>query len=133
MMVYGKGCKGNFQLLLRLVKKSPVFPALHNRRSMISIENLCNFVRMIVDSGDSGVFFPQNRDYVDTVEMAKIMADTLGRHVIFCKAAGLAVRLLIPVFRPAKKAFSTLIYQNCEKHDFCYCTEEFEPSVQNSI
>jgi len=132
-MVYGKGCKGNFQLLLRLVQKSPVFPAVHNRRSMISVENLCSFLQMIVDSGACGVFFPQNREYVDTVEMAKTIAKVLGKRVFFSRLAGLAVRLLIPVLRPARKAFSTLIYQDCEQHDFCYCETDFESSVRSSI
>ena len=39
-MVYGSGCKGNFQTVVKLVKRSPVFPQLRNERSMIHIDNL---------------------------------------------------------------------------------------------
>lgn len=132
-MVYGKNCKGNFQLLLKLVQKSPVFPAVNNQRSMISIENLCAFVRMVIDNKDSGVFFPQNREYVNTTEMAAMMAEILGRRVFFSRLAGAAVGALMPVFGMARKAFSSLTYQDCEKHDFRYCKEDLAQSVRKSI
>jgi len=132
-MVYGKGCKGNYQLLLKLVKKSPVFPAVKNQRSMISVENLSSFVRMVIVERYTGVFFPQNREYVNTTEMANVMAEALGRKVWFSKIAGLGVRILIPCFAKARKAFSTLIYQDCEQFDYQYCIEDMTDSVRNSI
>ena len=132
-MVYGKDCKGNFQLMLGLVKKSPVFPVVKNQRSMISIGNLCSFLRMVIDNSDVGVFFPQNREYANTTEMAEIMTDVLGRRLFFSRLAGLAVSLLMHVSGMARKAFSTLIYQDCEKHDFRYCTETFVDSLRDSV
>ena len=39
-MVYGPDCPGNFSRLRRLAGMTPVFPKLHNQRSMIYIENL---------------------------------------------------------------------------------------------
>ena len=132
-MVYGKNCRGNFQLMLKLAKKSPVFPVVSNRRSMISIDNLCAFVRLVIDGEEAGVFFPQNREYVNTTEMVKIMAKTLNRRIFFSCLAGVAVGAMVPVVGMARKAFSTLIYQDCEKHDFCYCEDSFEESVRKSV
>ena len=57
-MVYGKNCRGNFQLMLKLMKKSPVFPVVRNQRSMISVRNLCAFIRMVIDRQLDGLFFP---------------------------------------------------------------------------
>ena len=54
-MVYGKGCKGNYQLLRKLVLKSPVFPAFKNQRSMIYIDNLCIFIKWVIDSKGDGI------------------------------------------------------------------------------
>lgn len=34
-MIYGPGCKGNFPRLAWLGVKAPVFPAWHNKRSML--------------------------------------------------------------------------------------------------
>ncbi len=132
-MVYGKNCRGNFQTMKKLVEKSPIFPAVRNQRSMISIDNLCSFVRMAVDNQLSGTFFPQNREYVSTTAMARIMADSLGRNVWFSRAAGLAVQTLASFYPTARKAFSSLTYENCEQHNYCYCVEEFEVSVRKSI
>ena len=132
-MVYGKNCRGNFQLMLKLVKKSPVFPVVGNKRSMISIRNLCAFVRLVIDRQEAGVFCPQNREYVNTTHMARLMAGESGRKVLFSHLAGFCVRCMVPMWGVARKAFSTLIYQDCEKHDFCYCEDSFEESVRKSV
>lgn len=34
-MVYGKGCKGNFATLSKLARRTPLFPLIENKRSMI--------------------------------------------------------------------------------------------------
>lgn len=132
-MVYGKNCRGNFQLMSTLVRKSPIFPAIQNQRSMISITNLCAFIRLLVDKQQGGVFFPQNKAYVNTTEMAKLIAKALDRKLWFSRLAGWGVKMLIPLFSKAKKAFASLIYQDLEVFDFCYCEEDFSQSVENSI
>ncbi len=132
-MVYGKNCRGNFQTMKKLVEKSPVFPAVKNQRSMISIDNLCSFVRMAVDEQLCGTFFPQNREPISTTAMARIMADALGRRVWFSRLAGIAVQVLASFYPTARKAFSSLTYEGCEQHDYRYCVEEFEDSVRRSV
>ena len=132
-MVYGKNCRGNFQTMKKLVEKSPVFPAVKNQRSMISIDNLCSFVRMAVDEGLSGTFFPQNREPVSTTAMARIMAEVLGRNVWFSRLAGIAVQVLASFYPTARKAFSSLTYEGCEQHNYRYCVEDFEESMRKSI
>ena len=132
-MVYGKDCRGNFQLFLTLVKKSPVFPAVKNQRSMIAITNLCAFVRLIIDRTATGVFCPQNREYVNTTEMAKVMASALGRRVWFSRPAGWLIRCIIPVVGKARKAFASLYYKDWEAFDFAYCEETFDESIRRSL
>lgn len=132
-MVYGKNCRGNFQTMKKLVAKSPVFPAVKNQRSMISIDNLCSFVRMAVDEQLCGTFFPQNREPISTTAMAHIMADVLGRRVWFSRLAGIGVQVLAAFHPTARKAFSSLTYEGCEQHDFAYCVEDFDESVRRSV
>ena len=60
-MIYGKGCKGNYVTLAKLAKKLPVFPWVENQRSMLYIENLSEFVRLILEDEAEGIFCPQNR------------------------------------------------------------------------
>lgn len=132
-MVYGPGCKGNFQTVVKLVKKLPVFPQLHNQRSMIYIDNLCEFLKLCIDEGESGLFFPQDRDYMQTSQMARTIAGTLGRRVFFCRLAGFAVRLMIPFLSIAKKAFGSLIYRDTERHDYRYCIRTGTGPVADSV
>ena len=44
-MIYGPNSKGNFPRLAKLAVKTPVFPAFHNKRSMLFIDNLSEFVK----------------------------------------------------------------------------------------
>ena len=47
-MIYGKGSKGNYPVLAKLAKKFPVFPDVDNERSMLYIENLCEFLCQVM-------------------------------------------------------------------------------------
>ena len=110
-MVYGKNCKGNFQTVVKLVKKSPVFPKVKNSRSMIHIDILCKYVKEYIDRKVSGVLLPQNAEYMNTSEMAKAIAQKLGKKIHVSATLGIAVKLLCPFVSSAKKAFGTLVYE----------------------
>ena len=47
-MIYGRGSKGNYPTLAKLAKKLPVFPNIDNQRSMLHIDNLCEFLCQIM-------------------------------------------------------------------------------------
>ena len=81
-MIYGKGSKGNYPILAKLAKKLKIFPSVKNQRSMIYIENFLEFVKKVIDNEDSGVFFPQNSQYVSTVDMVKKISEVSGRKII---------------------------------------------------
>lgn len=132
-MVYGKGCKGNFQTVVKLVKKSPIFPNVKNERSMIYIDNLSAFIKLSIDNGLSGVYFPQNRFYVCTLDMAKYIANSLNRKCCFEYLTGGIVCVLRLFFPMAKKAFGSLVYQNTEDFNFSYVIAENEQSVVCSV
>jgi len=73
-MVYGKGCKGNYPKLAKLGKITPLFPDIDNKRSMIYVDNLSKFLKVIIDDNQSGLFFSQNNEYVKTSELVKLIA-----------------------------------------------------------
>ena len=60
-MIFGKGSKGNYPLLSKLARKLPAFPKVENKRSMLYIGNLVEFVRLMVENGEHGTFWPQNK------------------------------------------------------------------------
>ena len=108
-MVYGKGCKGNYQRLSKLALKTPIFPDIHNKRSMIYIDNLSEFVRLLVDNCSDGLFFPQNSEYVNTTEMVRLIAEVHNRKIIMTKLFNPLIRLLN--VNVLNKVFGDLIYK----------------------
>lgn len=132
-MVYGPGCKGNFQTVVKLVKMLPVFPLIRNRRSMIHVDNLVEFIKLCIDQGLEGLYFPQNREYVRTSHMARCIAQKLGKRVFFSRLLGLGVLCIRPFVGTAKKAFGTLIYENTEQHGFSYCVREQDNSIFHAV
>ena len=132
-MVYGKGCKGNFQTLVNLVKKTTIFPNVKNQRSVIYIDNLISFVKLSVDNGLSGLYFPQNRFYVCTSDMAKYIATSLNRKIYLEYLMGRIVCVLRLLFPMAKKAFGSLVYQNVEDFNFSYVIMDNEQSIIRSV
>ena len=111
-MVYGKNCKGNFQKLVRLVEILPIFPRCNNRRSMIYIDNLSEFVRVCIDKELSGVFFPQNKEYVCTDELVLMIARQKNKPMIISSVLGVVVKMLQPFSSHLRKAFGSLIIAN---------------------
>ncbi len=132
-MVYGKGCKGNFQAVLKLVRKLPLFPLCRNARSMLYVDHLSAFVKRMVDDERGGLVFPQNREYVTTSHMAELIAKDLNKSLYLSRLAGFGVTLLRPVVPMARKAFGDLYYKNTEELDFSYCTLPFEETIRRSI
>lgn len=118
-MVYGKGCKGNYQSLRSFALKSPVFPNYDNQRSMIYIGNLCEFVKKVIDEERQGLFFPQNIEYVNTSDMVREIAKEHDKRIKLTRAFNLGIKT-IPV-GIVKKVFGSLTYEKVDlvdKFDF---------------
>lgn len=125
-MIYGSGSKGNYQQLKKLALKLPVFPDIKNKRSMLFIDNLNQFLKQIIDAGSSGIFFPQNEEYVRTSHMVKEIAETHGKKIYLFSWMNWAVKLLgyMPgkVGKLTNKAFGTIYYKDV--HGFSVTREE---------
>lgn len=84
-MIYGKGSKGNYRTLAQLAKKLPIFPDVDNERSMLYIENLCEFLCQIMllkpYHRNSVVLLPQNGEWTKTSDMVKVIAKASGKKI----------------------------------------------------
>lgn len=113
-MIYGKGSKGNYQELSKLACKLPLFPIVKNMRSMLHIDNLCQFIKLMIDNEEDGVFSPQNGEYTNTSDMVKIIAETKGHKIIMVPFTNFLVKLMgkIPgkIGGMATKAFGNSAY-----------------------
>lgn len=130
-MIYGPGNKGNLPRLAWLATKTPVFPAWHNRRSMLHVANLAEFVRQIIIREKGGVFFPQNAEYADTVDIVRLFAKEHGRKIWISRIFNPFVWLgsfLIPAI---PKMFSDSYYvQEMSRYDFDYQVVDFKESLK---
>lgn len=113
-MIYGKGSKGNYPLLVKLAIKLPVFPIVKNRRSMLHIDNLCEFIRLMIDNEEAGIFFPQNDEYTNTSDMVEMIAKVKGHKIIMIPGVNFIIQLMTKI--PGKigtlsnKAFGNSAY-----------------------
>lgn len=94
-MIYGKGSKGNYPTLAKIAKKLPVFPNVNNQRSMLYIDNLCEFLCQIMlikeVKQNATVLIPQNAEWTKTTEMVKEIARVSGKGIVELKILALAV------------------------------------------
>ena len=136
-MVYGKKSKGNYRTLAKLAKKMPFFPDVNNERSMLYIDNLCEFLCQIMIRGEGGVFWPQNAEYNRTSEMVKLIASVSGHEIVISKAlnwtVALASRIPGKIGCLANKAFGSMVYdQSISQYDFEYRIIDLKTSIERT-
>lgn len=132
-MIYGKGCRGNYPRLAGLAKKLPVFPKVNNQRSMLYIETLCAFVEKLLESGKGGLYFPQNREYVNTTDMVSAIAKRHGKKLRTIPGFGWLIRMAESRVGVVGKAFGTLTYDMSMSRDFADAGQlSFEETIRRT-
>lgn len=109
-MIYGKGSKGNYPRLANMAKKIPIFPDIDNERSMLHADNLCEFIKVMIDHEETGLYFPQNKEYVKTSELVKTIADVHGKKMMMTKVFNPVLRLMFGI-GIVNKVFGNLVYE----------------------
>lgn len=133
-MIYGKGSRGNYPLLAKLAVKLPFFPKEDNQRSMLYIGNLCRFVELMVENGERGVFYPQNREYVRTADMVTAIAAEHGKRMpltcVFHPGLVLLGKIGGKLGALTDKAFGSIVYEKeMSEYKEEYRVYGFEESV----
>jgi len=114
LMVYGDGCKGNYQMLEKLARIVPVLPTYENRRSLVSVDTLCAYMKDVIDRRSRGIFFPQDKEDVCTCALIQRIAERQGRKLRRIKILDPAVKLFCLTTDLGKKAFGNLVYQKLD-------------------
>lgn len=110
-MIYGPGSKGNYPILSKLARKLPIFPVVNNQRSMLFIGNLTEFVRLMIDRQERGIFWPQNAEYSNTTDLVKKIARAQGKDICLVRGLGWALKLMSHVTGLVNKAFGSMCYE----------------------
>lgn len=132
-MVYGPNCKGNFQKLKKITKFSPIFPDIENERSMLYIDNLCEFIKQVIDTEKNGIFFPQNKEYISTKQIIQIMAENMNKRVHFIKLFNPILKLMSKRINLINKVFGSKIYAKEMSGEFNYIVVDNEESIRRSV
>lgn len=109
-MIYGHGSKGNYPTLSMIAQKLPVFPKVDNSRSMLYIDHLSEFVRLMIENEEQGIFWPQNKEYSNTSEVVQLIAKAHGKRVLLVPGFTWALQLMSHVVVYINKAFGSIIY-----------------------
>lgn len=133
-MIYGKGSKGNYRRLSSLARKAPIFPDIKNCRSMLHIDNLCEFVKLLIEHESSGIFYPQNREYVTTSEMVKAIALCHNKKLRLTGIFNPVIRVCGRFAGIVNKVFGSMAYEKemSEYWGYQYCVVDFEESIRRT-
>lgn len=124
-MIYGPGCKGNYLMLEKITKLSPVFPKVNNKRSIVHINNLCELICHVVftinNNEHSVVLMPQDEKIVSTSDIVLDISKINNYKIHITRS--ITPALFIFKFIPGKlrslctKAFGSFAY---DKNLECY-------------
>ena len=109
-MVYGEGCKGNYQTLRKFALKFKAFPDVYNQRSMISIENMSKAVVGMIKEPRIAVYHPQDLEYVKTYDMVKEITEDAGYKFHRMVLGRSLIRFLSKHVKVFAKVFGSLTY-----------------------
>lgn len=132
-MIYGKGSKGNYPMLSKLAKKLPVFPKINNQRSMLYVENLCEFVRLMISNNAQGIYYPQNSEYTSTTTIVKTINP--GIRISGILNIGVFIGSKVPgkISGLCNKAFGNLVYEkSMSQYSENYCRYGLRESIEKT-
>lgn len=129
-MIYGNGSKGNYPRLAKLAQKFPLFPNFDNKRSMLFIDNLSEFIKNIVDFQEEGTFFPQNKDHVKTSDMVLEISKIHKKKHYQTKMFNPLIKSLRRI-NTINKVFGDLYYESSiSQYDFDYQNVSLTESIK---
>lgn len=116
-------------------QKLPVFPDYPQRKSLIFIDNLCEFIRLLIDNNSKGIFCPQNIEYASTSVMVNAIAKYSGHKIWLTTLLNPFVWLGIKLIRFVQRAFDDDAYDLSLSNDFDgkYNVVSFEESIKRSV
>ncbi|MFD1411497.1 NAD-dependent epimerase/dehydratase family protein [Lapidilactobacillus gannanensis] len=142
-MIYGPMSKGNFPILVKMAKSFPIFPKIDNQRSMLFVDNLSEFICQIIAFRlHTNIYFPQNKEYVNTSCLVKTIRDSLNRRTLLLSGFTGIINCFVKQHNGfgiyADKAFGSVIYAKSLSSNSAvrlngYQVVEFDESVRRSV
>jgi nucleoside-diphosphate-sugar epimerase len=100
-MIHGPGNKGNLNLLYQLVSKGLPWPlgAFENKRSFLSIENLCFVIKELLQNAaiPSGIYNVADDESLSTNDLIELLGQSLGKPNKIMKISASLIRRLAAI------------------------------------
>lgn len=113
-MIYGKNAPGNIDSLVKLVKKSSIIPLanIQNKRSFISIQNLCYLINEVITQQKAGIFLASDDEPLSTSRLIELIAKNLDKKVYLVKIP--FFETLLKILKPSfhKRLYGSLEVDN---------------------
>ena len=110
-LVYGPDCPGEYEFFSNLLMENKTVPAITNKLSVIHISTLCAFLQYLLVNNITGIFHPQNKEYLSTLELLEIISKE--KNLEYKTSKFLAWRYKIfkkSIPEDIKTGFGTVIY-----------------------
>jgi nucleoside-diphosphate-sugar epimerase len=123
-VIYGVNSKGNFKRLYNISKKVPIIPKLINQRSMLYIDNFNIYIEEIIRDNKAGVFYPQNNEFVSTIEIMKYSRISAHKRVRITRLLN-PLLIVLSLFIPfINKVFGNKTYELKENNPSFFSFKE---------
>lgn len=110
-MVYGgENCPGNFARLFKLVKWVPIYPDYPNHRSFLHFNNLCEFVRLLIEKQMDGLFYPQDDRYLSSCDLVRDIAYSMNKRILYIKFLNPVIKFAATRQKRLNRLFGDLTY-----------------------
>ncbi|MCD4827126.1 MAG: NAD-dependent epimerase/dehydratase family protein [Acholeplasmataceae bacterium] len=134
-VIYGPNSKGNFAKLQKIAARVPVFPNIDNQRSMIYIDNLCMFIKVAIEKLYTGIFYPQNLEYMKTKDIIKYFRLAMGKPYRETKIFNPLLKVAGIFFPIINRIFGNKTYKHSDSiNNFSYisCEESLKRMASNN-
>lgn len=115
-LVYGEGVKGNFASIMSLLAKGYPLPfgAIHNKRSLLSLDNLIDFITVCIShpAAANQVFLVSDGVDLSTTELLAKLSSTMGKQTKLLPIPEMIMRLGLCVI--GKRAISQRLFSSLQ-------------------
>ena len=134
-LIYSENAVDNFLKLARYAEKAFIFPNIKNERSMIYSDNLCELVKIIAETNEGGIYYPQQEEYICTSKLVKDVALAAGNSMIMTRVFNPILFLMSKKGMFIRKVFGSLAYDmqisNC--FDGRYRVVSYKESIDRLV
>lgn len=111
-LIYGPGAKGNLLKLMQNIQKGGVLPlgGIHNRRSMIFVDNLVNLIDLIIEQKAAITITPVDQPAISTTKLVEELCKTINPNKKLIRIP----RFLRPLIKLLKPGFYHRLFCSLE-------------------